>query len=71
MEKFETFEDITLMGFNSPSGCRFTSRIVRRAHVCLIGIRWGSMGEGSTVGPTLVDPCPRASRAEGADGTVN
>ena len=28
----------------------------------------GSMGEGSTVGPTLVDPCPRASRAFGARG---
>ena len=28
------------------------------AHVCLIGFRWGSIGEGSTVGPTLVDPSP-------------
>ena len=38
--------------------------------VCLIGFRWGSIGEGSTVGPTLVDPRPRprAPKAREARG---
>ena len=43
---------------------------LKTAHVCLIGFRWGSIGEGSTVSPTLVDPCtrPRAPKAREARG---